>query len=202
MPVFQAVQDAQVLSTADRPIDRLEVDCASVQDWGTLSRQLAGRVASHVTVNVQHFDRDVVRAFCWPIAEANPTILWDLLIEGVAPSPAELRELREDWPHDIGYLDRVAVFSRPLPSPPWTRVTPRMALIVDLDAPVDPLAYEGIALVVWRLPVAPSSADLRTVTARGGDGIVVAADGVDQELQTWAEEQGLLLWRVPASVIV
>jgi hypothetical protein len=186
------------VSRLSLPVDELEVDCSEDCDWRSIGQELAHRASSHVTVYARNFDETIVRELCWPIAEANPTILWDLITEDLPPSPAELRALREAWPHEIGYLDRVAVFARPEPSPAWTKVSPRMALVVDAGAPVEPLAYEGIALVLWRLPDMPSPQDLAMVMSRGGDGVVVAENSADATVTAWAEAQGLLLWHLPA----
>ncbi|HZG69614.1 MAG TPA: hypothetical protein VEZ12_22970, partial [Herpetosiphonaceae bacterium] len=177
------------------PLEVLELDCAASRDWRAAGLEVAHRVSSHLTVHVHCFDAAVVRAFCWPIAEANSTIIWDLVIDDVPPTPAELRALRDAWPHEIGYLDRVAVFARPEPIPAFFKATPRFVLVVPADSLLDPLAYEGIALIFWRLPDTPSRADLAAVAARGGEGVVA---GMEQEdLASWAEEHGLLLWRAP-----
>jgi hypothetical protein len=202
MPHLRGLDDAAYSASSggtgnpSAPLDVLELDCAASRDWHAAGQEVAHRVSSHLTVRIHHFDAVVVRAFCWPIAEANPTILWDLVIDGAPSTPAELRALRDAWPHEIGYLDRVAVFARPEPIPAFFKATPRIVLVVPAGSPLDPLAYEGIALVFWRLPDTPSRADLAAVAARGGEGVVSA--GVEHdELASWAEEQGLLLWYAP-----
>ncbi len=192
---FDAPAEAILIPHA--PVEVIELDCGDAADWGAAGRELARRVSSHVTVHVHRFDATVVRALCWPVAEANPTILWDLVIHGTPPSPAELRALRDLWPHEIGYLDRVAVFARSEPSPDWSKATPRIALVVSAEIPLDPLAYEGIALVFWRLSDEPSAAELAAVVTRGGEGVVTVGPAEDA-LVRWAEEQSLLLWCAPA----
>jgi radical SAM superfamily enzyme YgiQ (UPF0313 family) len=182
---------------ADLPalIDYLEVDCQDDVAWEVAGRTLVGRVASRVTVEVRNFDAATLRRLVWPIAQANPTSIWDVLIEDALPPPAELRQLRAEWPHEIGYLDRVAVYHRPVPDPPWEKATPRFVLVLPWGTPLDPLRYEGTALVMWRLHGRPSAALLAEVAAYGGDGIVVEdGDAADLALEEWQQEHGLLLW--------
>jgi hypothetical protein len=177
-------------------VDYLEVDCQNSIAWEVAGRTLAGRVASRATVEVRNFDAATLRRLVWPIAHANPTIIWDVLIEDALPPPAELRQLHAEWPHEIGYLDRVAVYHRPVPDPPWEKATPRFVLVLPWGMPLDPLRYEGTALVMWRLPRRPSATLLAEVAAYGGDGIVVEdGDAADLALEEWQQEHGLLLWR-------
>ncbi len=177
-----------------RLVDYLDVDCEAPVRWDTAGRALACHVASRVTIRVRNFDAAKLRRLVWPIAAANPTIVWDVLIEDVLPDPAELRDLRAAWPHAIGYLDRVAVYARPAPEPPWEKATPRFVLVVPWGTPLDPLRYERTALVMWRLPRSPSPSLLAEVGAYSGDGIVVEEGGSDDVVPAeWLRDNGLLL---------
>jgi radical SAM superfamily enzyme YgiQ (UPF0313 family) len=177
-------------------IDYLEVDCADVLDWESAGRELAGRVASRVTLRARNFDAAILRRLVWPIAAANLAILWDVLIEDALPDPGELRALKDEWPHAIGYLDRVAVYNQIEPVPEWQKATPRFTLVVSWGTDVDPLRYEGSALVLWRLDETCIEDQLAAVARYGGDGIVVPAGAADEDtLRQWQERQGLLLLR-------
>ncbi|HSH77189.1 MAG TPA: cobalamin-dependent protein [Herpetosiphonaceae bacterium] len=183
-----------------RLVDYLHVDCRHGVDWDAAGAALAGCVASRVTVYVRAFVAQVLRRFCRPIALANPTIVWDVLIEGEPPPAHELREMRDEWPHETGYLDRIAVYTRPAPEPEWARATPRFVLLPRWGMDADPLRYEGLALLLWRFNGQPTQADLAAVPVRGGDGIVVEdarATGTDESLRQWQTAHGLLLWRLP-----
>ena len=187
-----------------RLVDFLRVDCRHVLEWEAAGAALAGRVASRVTVYVRAFNARVVRRFCRPIALANPTIVWDVLIEGEPPPAHELRELRDEWSHQTGYLDRIAVYTRPTPEPEWARATPRFVLLPCWGTDADPLNYEGIALLLWRFSRQPTEAELAAVPARGGDGIVVEAEPAaetDERLKQWQAAHGLLLWRSPRDLM-
>lgn len=179
-------------------IDYLDVDCTDSIAWNTVGAALADAVASRITVHVLNYAPDVIRALCWPIAEANPTILWDIIIDGDTPPPAELRMLHADWPHAIGYLDRVGVYRRPEPEPGWEKTTPRFVIIATWETALDPLRYEGIATLIWRLQNEPTDAVLSTIAAYGGDGIILDPlyiEGNLARLTAWQEEHGLLIWK-------
>ncbi len=180
-------------------IDYLDVDCHDLVDWRAAGASLSRRVASRVTVRVRNFDRTVLQTLCWPIAEANPTILWDILIEDALPSSSELRSLRADWPHTIGYLDRVAVYARPNPEPAWEKATPRFVLTLPWGTQLDPLRYEGIALVMWKLMGSPTRDLLDQVAAYDGDGIILDDTAAldDEMLRAWGQEYGFQVWPVP-----
>jgi hypothetical protein len=175
-------------------VDYLVVDSRDIQDWERVGHALARRVASRVTVRVRHFDAEVVRRLCGPIAQANPTICWDIVVDGDAPEPSMLRRLHADWPHATGYLDRIAVYERIAPEPPYGKATPRFVLLAPWGTALDPLRYEGIARIFWRLD--PSEADLQAVAASGGAGIVVGEGDAEvmAKLACWSEEHGLVVW--------
>lgn len=187
------------LDDVDAPplIDVLDVDCHRPIDWHTAGQQLAPRIASRVTVRARSFDVATVRELCWPIAEANSTILWDIVVEDCLPDPSDLRALREAWPHTTGYLDRVAVYGRMEPEPAWQKSTPRFVLVVAWGTQLDPLRYEGIATVMWRLPVDAGAGLLDEIATFGGDGIVVEDTLLDDgDIVAWQDRHGLLVWRV------
>ena len=178
-------------------VDFVEVDCAHARDWEAMGEALARRVASRVTVRLRHWDPWVARQLCWPIAHANPTIVWDVLIEGEPPPPGELRTLRNEWPHQIGYLDRIAVYNRAVPEPAWLKATPRIVLLPTWGSAVDPLSYEGLALVIWRFAGLPTEHELANVPVRGGDGIIVESEATSDMqvvLEQWRAAHGLLAW--------
>ena len=183
------------LSPLPRVVDYLDVDCDDRLDWAAAGSALAARVASRVTARVRHFDAAVLRELCWPIAAENPTILWDVVVEDALPPAEELHALRNAWPHEIGYLDRVAVYARQLPDPPWEKATPRFVVVAPWGAAVDPLRYEGIALLLWRIEGPLTPALLEAIAAYGGDGVVVEPSAADTDaIRAWEAEHGRLVW--------
>ncbi len=178
-------------------VDLLDVDCDHPIDWLAAGALLAGRVASRVTVRVRNFDVAVLRELCWPIARDNLTILWDIIVDSDLPPSAVLRNLRGEWPHEIGYLDRVAVYSQPAPQPEWLQVTPRFVILAPWENRLEPLDYEGIAQIVWRMDQAPAPEVLAAIAAYGGDGIVVRDMSEDGAVTAWQTEHGMLVWNDP-----
>ncbi len=172
-------QDNGHFIPAGWPIQSLQLDCAAplaLAEWAALGQGSAAEVASHVVVVARHSDLAVIEALCWPIAQANPTIHWDIILDDQQLAARDLRELTERWPHAIGYLDRIAVYRRPSPEPAWSKVTPRWWIVVDWQADCNPLRFEGVAELVWRVPAASVVASLPELAERGGTGIVI--DGI------------------------
>jgi radical SAM superfamily enzyme YgiQ (UPF0313 family) len=163
--------------SAGWPIQHIQLDCAaelSLAEWAALGLGSASEVASHVVVVAHNSDLAVIEALCWPIAQANPTIHWDIILDDPQLAAKPLRELTERWPHEIGYLDRIAVYRRPVPEPAWSKVSPRWWMLADWQADCDPLRFEGVAEMVWRVPAAQIVASLPDLLERGGTGVVIA----------------------------
>jgi radical SAM superfamily enzyme YgiQ (UPF0313 family) len=159
------------------PIDRLELDCAaplSPAEWRAHGAELAEQAASHMVVIARNPDLAVLEALCWPIAAANPSIHWDIVLDSPPIAARSLRELGARWPHMIGYLDRIAVYRRPQPEPAWSQVTPRWWVIAGWESAGDPLQFEGIADLVWRVTADQADAALRELEFRGGSGMLLA----------------------------
>ena len=164
------------VTTHGWPIHTLVVDCAaawSLDEWRQRGAALADAVASHVVVVAHHADLAVIEALCWPIAQANPTIHWDVILDDPTLAARNVRELGERWPHEIGYLDRVAVYRRSQPQPAWSKVSPRWWLVADWQDALDPLRFEGVAEIVWRVNGAAIARALPTIEARGGAGLLI-----------------------------
>lgn len=181
------------LRVAGRPVDRLALDCAaplSLAQWSERGAALAGVVASHLVVEARNADLAVVEALCQPIAAANPTSHWDLLLDDPTVAPAALRALRQRWPHEIGYLDRVAVYRNLRPEPDWHAVTPRLWLVAPWGEPLDMLRFEGLAEVAWRLPGALPPPAL--LAESGAAAVIVEA--CDDETRAALHEAGLRVW--------
>ncbi|GIV97797.1 MAG: hypothetical protein KatS3mg057_2454 [Herpetosiphonaceae bacterium] len=196
-PIFEQraldLEPPQGIRTQGWPVDLIEIDCAAPAAWEAEGRRLARSVAAHLTLVVHHPDLSVLRHFCWPVAAANPTIHWDVVLAG-APPAAELRALRDEWPHEIGYLDRVAVYRLPRPEPPYSKTTPRLFIIQPLDTPVEPLAYEGLAEMIWQIDEADPVRDLDHASLRGGSGILIAGSSLPA-VEGLAGQLGWRIWR-------
>jgi radical SAM superfamily enzyme YgiQ (UPF0313 family) len=125
----------------------------------------------------------------------NPSSLIDLyfLCEN-PPSPHDLRALRERLPFQPGYLDRVAVYRREAPAPPYERVSPRLFLVLPWTAQADPREYAGSAEIVWEYRVAPGEEPpFAAWEAAGGAGIWVR--GAPPEMvATWRTQTPTRLW--------
>lgn len=180
----------------DGPLDQYTLDCAEQADWSARGRRLAPRVGAHFTLFVHDFDPEVLQSFAWPIAMDNLTIHWDVVLVGAPPPPAILRALHAAWPHEVGYLHRIAVYQRATPEQPYHKVSPRWTLLVPWDTTVDPLAYEGIAQVVWQVRARDLPSSLDKIAAYGGSGLlIVGKDEVPGEvISTWQEATGLSVW--------
>jgi hypothetical protein len=142
--------------------------------WRDYGAELAEQAASHVVVIARNPDLTVLEAVCWPIAAANPSIHWDIILDSPAIAARSLRELGARWPHAIGYLDRIAVYRRPQPEPAWSQVTPRWWVSAGWESAGDPLQFEGIAELVWLVPSEQAAAALRELEFRGGSGILLS----------------------------
>ncbi|MBA3946562.1 MAG: cobalamin B12-binding domain-containing protein [Herpetosiphonaceae bacterium] len=197
----QSVEGMPELELGSRPsqaeslVAHYVLDCIADQDWAALGAQIADHVTAHFTLFVHNFDPTVVRTFAWPIAEANLTIHWDIVICGLAPEPTVLHGLHQAWPHQIGYLDRVAVYQQAQPEPPYRKVTPRWTLLLRAMT-IDPLRYEGIAHIVWEVEAEQLAAQLAALERHGGAGILVhGGDEADREIvRSWQQEIGWPAW--------
>ncbi|KPL87060.1 B12-binding domain-containing radical SAM protein [Herpetosiphon geysericola] len=168
----------QAIRVIDQPIRTIVLDCGaelSLEQWQAQGQIYAHQVASHVVVIAKQSDLAVLEAFCWPIAQANLTIHWDIVLDQPL-APNALRQLQQRWPHTIGYLDRIAVYRRWQAEPDWVQVTPRWWINCNWQQPLDPLSYEGIAEVVWRVPADQANTAIPALNRRGGTGIVLEAE--------------------------
>ena len=175
------------------PIHTLMLDCAAdmtLEQWRELGKNHADHVASHVIVIAQNSSLNVIEAFCDPIAHANPTIHWDIICDDPTLDPQAIRAVSQRWHHRIGYLDRVAVYRRIVPEPAWFQITPRWWIVVDWRESLDPLRFEAIADVVWRVDHDDFDQAIANIMQRGGSGVVVAGELNDQQ-RTMIEQTGL-----------
>jgi hypothetical protein len=136
---------------------------------------------------------------------ANPSTIFDVYLSCETPPPAaDLAVWRAALPFTPGYLDRVAVYSLAQPEPPFSRVSPRMLLLLPWTCTVEPEEYASVAQIIWRYELhAGDELPLRAWQAAGGAGIALsfAADvpAVErahalQQAQEWEAETGLLVW--------
>ncbi|GAC1643176.1 MAG: hypothetical protein NVS4B8_12980 [Herpetosiphon sp.] len=191
MPLLQLEDDLEQDSV---PILRLVCDCSSAQ--AEAGADVVRQVGAHLTVFVRHWDAVGFERWCRPIAEANRTTHWDVVIEGVLPSPAVLRSLRRAWPHETGYLDRVAVFQQRSPTAAGEPVSPRWWLLIPWGTAGDPLAYEGIASLVWVMDGDRFASEHLKLERRGGTGLAIvdAEPAVREAIEDWNTQHGLLIW--------
>ncbi|MEN9936725.1 MAG: hypothetical protein RLZZ387_3304 [Chloroflexota bacterium] len=128
-------------------------------------------------------------------AEANPSTLVDLyvLCED-PPPPRELQQLRDSLPFQPGYLDRVAVYRRAQPEPPYERVSPRVFLVLPWTAQADPADYVGVAEIIWEYELAEGEEPpFGAWEAAGGAGVYVG--GVSpKQVAAWRPRTHMRLW--------
>ena len=171
------------------PIARVRLDA------DPLRAEEAACLAAHVDVVgtwpavAGHGTRWLARAI-----ESNPTTLFDLYLLGDPPAPDELRAWRQSLPFQPGYLDRVAVYRRAAPEPPYDRVSPRIFVVLPWSAQVEPDEYQGAAEVIWAYTLDDGEEPpLGAWRAAGGAGVWVRGAGADQ-VASWRAESGLRLW--------
>lgn len=184
----------QAIRVIDQPIRSIMLDCRaefSLNEWQEQGQSYADQVASHVVIVAHHSDLAVIEAFCWPIAQANLTIHWDIVLDQPL-APNALRQLQQRWPHTIGYLDRIAVYRRWQAEPAWVQVTPRWWIRCDWQQALDPLSYEGLAEVVWQVDAAQASTAIPILNRRGGTGIVIEAEQFEPTWQELSEHLAIL----------
>ena len=191
LPAYWLLPPAiQAIEAYGSPINLLHIDCAvpwSLERWQEQGELLARQVARHVVVHVQQSNLAVLAALCWPIAQANPTIHWDILLDDPTLLAADLRTLAAQWPHQIGYLDRIAVYRQLKPEPAWFQVTPRWWLLLPWHTTLEPLRFEGVATVVWLVAAAEWDAAWPTLQAQGAEYIIVSGALSDAILRTCAD---------------
>ncbi|MFD3167162.1 radical SAM protein [Herpetosiphon sp. NSE202] len=184
----------QAIRVIDQPIRTIVLDCRAelnLEQWQAQGQTYAQQVASHVVVVAKQSDLAVLEAFCWPIAQANLSIHWDIVLDQPL-APNALRQLQQRWPHSIGYLDRIAVYRRWQAEPDWLQVTPRWWINCNWREQLDPLSYEGIAEVVWRVPADQANTAIPALNRRGGTGIVLEAEHVEPAWQALSEHLPIL----------
>jgi hypothetical protein len=169
------------------------------------------RLAAHVDVVVGASD---VAAISAPLAAAlrdNPATIFDIYIccEDEVPSAAALRSWRGELPFQPGYLDRVAVYLSSDPTDGYTRVNPRLFLVLPWSSTADPADFAGVAEAIWRFELAEGdAAPLGAWYGAGGLGVALSfAPGCTEEyrsqvmaeLERWELETGRSVWLTQAA---
>ena len=175
-------------------------------EWNIISRiqfsdsvlgsrfSVLGSLAAHVDVQADWGERARLGAWLAEAIAANPSTLFDLYLTGAPPAPDELRSWRAALPYTPGYLDRVAVYRDAAPGEGHQRVSPRVWLVADWSAQIDPRDYAGVAEVIWRYPLAPGEEPpLGAWRAAGGAGVLVPGATPEQAAR-WQEQAGLRVW--------
>lgn len=153
-----------------------------------------GRLAAHVDVLAGWEQRGPLGAWLARAAAANPSTLFDLYLLDGQPAPEQLRAWRAALPFRPGYLDRVAVYRAAAPEPDHQRVSPRVWLVLDWSAQLDPRDYAGVAELIWRYPLVPGEEPpLAAWRAAGGAGVLVPGASLEQAAR-WQEQAGLRVW--------
>jgi hypothetical protein len=155
-----------------------------------------------------------VAAISAPLAAAlrdNPATIFDIYIccEDEVPSAAALRSWRDELPFQPGYLDRVAVYLSSDPTDGYTRVNPRLFLVLPWSSTVAPADFAGVAEAIWRFELAEGdAAPLGAWYGAGGLGVALSfAPGCTEEyrsqvmaeLERWERETGRSVWLTQAA---
>ncbi|GAB4208912.1 MAG: hypothetical protein OHK0022_39150 [Roseiflexaceae bacterium] len=166
----------------------------STTGWRAAAASL-GRLATHVDVLADWRDQARLADLLARAVAANPSTLFDLYLTGDLPDPAVLHAWRAALPGEPGYLDRVAVYRRPLPDPPYERVSPRIWLVAGWSAQLAPEDYAGVAELIWRYPLAPNEEPPAGAwRAAGGAGVLVPGISAKQAAAL-QEATGVRIWR-------
>lgn len=167
-----------------------------------------GRLASHVDVVLGGDDIAEYTPLLAAALSDNPSTTFDVYIgcEAEPPSPAALCRWRDELPFQPGYLDRVAVYQSRDPTEGYTRVNPRLFLVLPWSSTTEPAGFEGIAEVIWRFELMEGdAAPLGAWYSAGGAGIALRfLPGCTQsyraqvmaELERWERETGRMVWLV------
>ncbi len=176
------------------------------QEW-IVAGESIDQLVSHVDVVIP--SSSVLRLSSDWLAQAivaNPSTIFDLyLLDDEPPAPDELRAWRDALPYQPGYLDRVAVYSRPEPTPAHQRVSPRCFLVLPWAASAEPETYRDVAEIIWRFTLMEGeAAPFHAWEAAVGAGIAlhVAESCTDAyreqvlaDVRAWEEETGRMVWR-------
>jgi radical SAM superfamily enzyme YgiQ (UPF0313 family) len=193
-------------NVCDPIVEQLWLIDADESQWKQASESI-GQFASHVDIIAP--SSFVVRrsSLMQRAIELNPSTIFDIyLLADEPPAPDELRAWHDALPYQPGYLDRVAVYSRPEPAPAHQRVSPRCFLVLPWTASAEPEAYCGVAEIIWRFTLAEGEAvPFHAWAAAGGAGIALdfAAGCTDAyqaqvlaDAQAWEQETGRVVWRM------
>jgi radical SAM superfamily enzyme YgiQ (UPF0313 family) len=191
--------DALVRSPASAPgayVDQLWLIDASTANWAAAQTQI-GRLSTYVDVVARWSDAAPLANLLAQAIVSNPSTLFDCyILADLPPLPDELDTWREALPFDPGYLDRVAVYRRVSPEPPYARVSPRIRLVVPWAAQVDPHCYTGVAEIIWQVELAPDQEPpLAAWRAAGGRGVWVRGPVPPEAMARWAEALGGYIWQ-------
>ena len=186
------------------------VDASAIIDqlWllEAADEQAIRRLAAHVDVVLKADDIAVKTPLMLAAFKDNPATIFDVYIccEANIPSAVALRAWRDELPFRPGYLDRVAVYQLNEPTRGYTRVNPRLFLVLPWSSTVEPMGYQNTAEVIWRFELGEDDiVPLNTWYSAGGIGICLhflpdcTEDyrvQVIQELVQWERETGRLLW--------
>ena len=164
------------------------------------------KLAAHVDLLLAVRAIPALTAQLAALIAASPATIFDLylLATRAPPAPAELRAWRDALPHEPGYLDRVAVYTREQPQPQHARVSPRLWLVLPWAAQAEPAAYTGVAQIIWRYDAAPDEPlPLGAWRAARGDGIWLCLPAATPaavraamlaEARAWAAAHGRAIW--------
>jgi radical SAM superfamily enzyme YgiQ (UPF0313 family) len=170
---------------------------------------LIHRLAAHVDVALK---ADNLAAHTPLLAAAithNPATVFDVYLEcDEAPDVEALSNWRETLPLRPGYLDRVAVYTGSTPERGYTRVSPRVFLLLPWTLAVEPADFRHIAEVIWRYELADGDPlPLNAWYGAGGAGICLhfTADcTLEYHAQVltaagqWERETGRRIWLADA----
>jgi hypothetical protein len=113
--------------------------------------QLIHRLAAHVDVILKGEDLAAYTPLLAVAITSNPATVFDMYLEcDEAPDIRALSDWREALPFRPGYLDRVAVYTGTTLERGYTRVSPRMFLLLPWTLAVEPAELHPVAEVIWR----------------------------------------------------
>jgi radical SAM superfamily enzyme YgiQ (UPF0313 family) len=180
----------------DAPVEHIWLADVGAAGWAKANESIYG-LASHVDIVGCWADAAKLAGLLGQAINANPTTLFDCyLLAEHPPAPAELRAWVEALPHQPGYLDRVAVYSRRELDRHHDRVSPRLWLALPWTAQIEPVHYAGIAEIVWEIDLAEIvEPPLGAWRAAGGAGVWIRGRSISgAEASVWAEAIGGRVW--------
>ena len=94
----------------------------------------------------------------------------------------------------LQYLDRVAVYRRSEPHPPYARVSPRIWLVLAWVSQIEAQRYAGVAEVIWAYDLAPGEEPpLHAWANAGGAGMWVRGLSAD-DMAALRERTDIWVW--------